>query len=349
MTQINRIIIFYFTGTGNALAAAKWISQKASSKEIETQIVNIADKPNLKDINYDENTLLGFCFPTHGFNAPPIVIEFLRNFPATNNKTRFFSLNTRAGMKLSKLFTPGVSGLAFAVPLSILASKGYKCVGYRPLDMPSNWISIHPGLKAKIIASIFNRCEKITNDFISKILEGKKSFNRLYEIPIDILVIPIAFGYFFFGRFFLSKTFIATSDCNSCGICENECPVQAIEFKNGLPFWTYKCESCMHCMNKCPQRAIETPHGFTALAWWLVFGILPAIFLMVFNITELQQSTINKLIVGILTYVAAWFIIVILYKILHRMMKIKSINKIIAYTSLTKYKFWRRYYAPKKY
>lgn len=347
MTQIKRIVIFYFSGTGNALAASKWISQEATSTGVETQIVNIAKNPNPNDFNFDENTLLGFCFPTHGFNAPPIVIKFLRNFPSTNKKLRFFTLNTRAGMKLSKLFTPGVSGLAFAFPFSILASKGYKCIGHRPLDMPSNWISIHPGLKAKIIASIFSRCEIITNNFISKILKGKKSFNRLYEIPIDLLVIPIAFGYFFFGRFFLSKTFIATSDCDSCGLCEKECPVQAIELKNGLPYWTYKCETCMHCMNRCPKRAIETPHGFTALTWWLVFGILPAIILFIFNITDLQLNTFNKLLLGLLTYVFAWFIIVILYKILHRMMKIKAINKIITYTSLTKYKFWRRYYAPK--
>ena len=108
-------------------------------------------------------------------------------------------------MKLSKLFTPGVSGLAFAVPFIILASKGYKCIGHRPLYMPPNWISIHPGLRAKIIASIFKRCERITNKFISKILKGKKSFNRLYEIPIDLVVSPIAFGYFFFADSFSQK------------------------------------------------------------------------------------------------------------------------------------------------
>ncbi len=339
MVIFKKLVLFYFTGTGNALAAANWIKNYTLSINIESQIINIADNPNLNEISIDENTLIGFCHPTHGFNAPPIVIKFLRKFPATNKKVKFFTLNTRAGMKASKLFTPGISGLAFILPLIILLTKGYKAVGYRPLDLPSNWISIHPGLRQKVVDSIFERCERITNKFAAKILEGKKSFNRLYELPIDIAVIPISIGYYFYGRFMLSKTFVATNACNLCGLCERECPVNAIKMKDGIPYWTYQCESCMHCMNSCPERAIETPHGFTAISWWLAFWLIPPLFYVFIP----EQVNHKELIFDLITYTIGWIVIFAAYKLLHKLLRFKLVNRIVKYTSLTKYKFWRRY------
>lgn len=339
MRTYTKLLIFYFTGTGNALAAANWIIKLATIKGIESELVNIAYNPDINELKLNQNTLVGFCYPTHGFNAPPIVIKFLRKFPSTNKKVHFFTLNTRAGMKASKLFTPGISGLAFILPLIILLAKGYKAIGYRPLDLPSNWISVHPGLKQKIIDSIFKRCERITNEFSIKILSGKNSFNRLYELPLDIALSPIALVYYFYGRFVLSKTFIATSDCNLCGLCERECPVNAIKITDSLPYWTYRCESCMHCMNSCPQRAIETPHTFTAIVWWLAFGLIPPLFYVLLPDKLSNQGWLFDL----MGYVIGWIVIFISYKLLHRLLKFKLFNKFIKYTSLTKFKFWRRY------
>lgn len=347
MITFNKIRIFYFSGTGNAFTAANWIGNYASSTKIESQIINIADDSEFNELDLSQDTLIGFCYPTHGFNAPPIVIKFLRKFPQTNRKTKFFTLNTRAGMKASKLFTPGISGLAFILPLFILLSKGYKAVGYRPLDLPSNWISVHPGLRKQIVESIFERCEPLTIAFISKILSGKKSFNRLYELPIDIAISPIALGYYFYGRFILSKTFIATKDCNLCGLCEKECPVNAIIIKDGLPYWTYKCESCMHCMNICPQRAIETPHGFTAISWVIAFALAPPIVMIMSDSFGTQENNFSKLFIKLLIYVFGWLLIMVLYKIMHKLMKFRLFNNIVKYTSLTRLKFWRRYMAPK--
>ncbi len=90
-------------------------------------------------------TLVGFCSPTHGFNLPPIVLTFIRNFPKVKNKDAFI-LNTRGGMKLYKLFLPGLSGIAQLLPALMLSLKGFRIVGMQPLDLPSNWLILHPGL-----------------------------------------------------------------------------------------------------------------------------------------------------------------------------------------------------------
>jgi Pyruvate/2-oxoacid:ferredoxin oxidoreductase delta subunit len=338
--------IYYFTGTGNAKKAAEWIKESFEFTSQQVELYNIASRVTSGDMKVSENSLLGFCYPTHGFNAPPIVIRFLWQFPKSDSKTKVFLLNTRAGMKMSKIFTPGINGLALLLPAIILRLKGYRVVGYRPLDMPSNWISIHPGLRQKVINSIVNRCESITKKFTQKLLSGKKVHRGLYDLPIDLLISPIALGYYFYGRFMLSKTFIATDACNQCRICEKECPVGAISLKNGRPYWSYNCESCMHCMNVCPQRAIETPHAYTALVWWLAFSLVPLLVLKYIfyesSFTEFQHEAVYKL----LQFVLGGLIIFGAYKILHALMKFKAFSNVVAYTSLTRYKFWRRYKGP---
>ena len=345
--MVEGLIIFYFTGTGNALAVSNWLAEIAEIKNIRVEIRKITPSLNIDNESVTKNTLIGFCYPTHGFNAPPVVIDFMLRFPKSQNCV--FLLNTRAGMKLSKLFTPGMSGLAQLFPALILLLKGYRIAGLQPMDLPSNWISVHPGLRQKVVDSIFQRCEKITKRFAGKILSGRKIYKGLISLPIDLLISPISFGYYFYGRFALTKTFVADSRCNGCAICEKGCPVQAIKMKNNRPFWTRKCESCMHCMNGCPRQSIQTPHLFVAIIWWLIFAVIPMLILKELASGFPGVSGYFGLISYIIILLTGLPIVFFTYQILHLLMRYRLFSWLIVYTSLTKFKFWRRYSAPKKF
>jgi ferredoxin len=341
------LIIYYFTGTGNALAASNWIAEISEMQHIPVEIKKITPSLNVDSQVFTKNTIIGFCYPTHGFNAPPVVIDFMLRFPKSQN--RIFLLNTRAGMKLSKLFTPGLSGLAQIFPALILWLKGYRIAGLQPMDLPSNWISIHPGLRKKVVDSIFRRCERITKRFAEKILSGKKVYKGLISLPIDLLISPISAAYYFLGRFALAKTFVADNSCNSCSLCEKECPVNAIIIKNNRPFWTHKCESCMHCMNNCPRKSIQTPHLFVAVIWWLVFFVIPLFILKELLQLNPEDTGYYNLIFDFVTIATGFPIIFFSYRILHFLMKYRFFSILIEYTSLTRFKFWRRYFAPKQF
>ncbi|NQU84175.1 MAG: flavodoxin domain-containing protein [Mariniphaga sp.] len=205
--KYNQLIIYYFSGTGNARNAASWIINVAKEKGLKTQLINIDRFESIEIPELTEKTLIGFCFPTHGFNMPPLVIKFIRNFPKLKNNDVFI-LNTRGGLKLSKLFIPGLSGLAQFLPALILRLKGFRIVGMQPLDLPSNWLILHPGLRKKVVDSIYQRCEAIVEKFALRILNGGKNYKAFLSLPFDIAVFPIAFGYYFFGRFFLAKTLL---------------------------------------------------------------------------------------------------------------------------------------------
>ncbi len=287
--------------------------------------------------------LIGFAFPTHGFNAAPIMLRFIAGFPRGMGR-EVFLLNTRAGMKLYKLFLPGMSGVALLLPAFILWLKGYRCIGFRPVDLPSNWIWLHPGLRNKVIESIFSRCEKIVRKFTQKILAGKKVYRGLFSIPVDILISPVALGYYIGGRFFLSKTFVANNKCNKCELCIRECPTSSIVLVSNRPYWKLTCESCMRCLNRCPEKAIESAHGM-AIAFWLIFSAINAqVLLILINALDIIPGTWWWWLLSNIISIGGMVLITsVLYRIMHHAMAIKPVRNLVRFTSLTALPFWRRY------
>lgn len=345
----DELVIFYFSGTGNAENATHWISETFQQEKCKTTVINIGRSNSISVPETHGKTLYGFCYPTHGFNAPPIVLDFILRFP--RKKAPVFFVNTRAGMKMSKIFTPGLSGIALILPALIFLFKGYKVIGMRSIDLPSNWIPLHPGLKSNVVESIIRLRKKKTIEFASKISSGKRVFRALFDLPLDIAIIPVSIGYYFIGRFMLAKTYIATNKCTKCGLCIKQCPVKAIHSINGKPFWTYKCESCMKCLNSCPQRAIETPHGiiiFFAVLFYLLITLPVVATLRKLGLfTQPGSRWDNDLVLTIATIVQVPLTFLI-YRLIFFLMKYRLVNRIVSYTSLTSFAFWRRYKFPKQ-
>lgn len=339
MTQYSKLLIYYFSGTGNSANVAHWVAQIANEKGISTETVNIAHIDRLNILAPDDSTLIAFSSPIHGFNYPPVMQAFIRRYPKGKNPVLL--LNTRAGMLIGKWITPGLSGIAFYFSALILWLKGYSIKAMFPVDMPSNWISVHPGLNKRTVEYLHERNKERVFKFAKSVLDGKTDFRSMREILQDLLISPIAILYFLVGRFFLAKTYYASTQCNNCNLCVNQCPVKAIKTIDNRPFWTYKCESCMHCMSYCPHRAIETAHG-PIVAFVLVFSaIVWSAFESYFgNILHLENGLLNFLVQSGIMVLALG----IWYRALHFLLRYKWFNRLITFTSLTFYKFWGRRY-----
>jgi len=343
MDKWTSLYIYYISGTGNARVSSEWIADEAKKRGLKTVIQQIDRLENIRFPEAGEKPLIGFAFPTHGFNAAPIMLKFISGFPPALCR-EIFLLNTRAGMKLSKLFMPGLSGVALILPFFILLLKGYRCIGFRPVDLPSNWIPLHPGLKKKVIESIFVRCESIVRNFAAEIFDGKRVYRGLYSLPVDLAISPIALAYYIGGRFFLSKTFIANYKCNNCGICIKECPTSSIMYVDNRPYWKLTCESCMRCLNNCPQKAIEAAHGMAVLFWITYTLISSRIILLVVNTAEIQPEALWWRIIASIFGIAAMVLTAtIMYRIFHYLMASKLVQYIVRFSSLTAFPFWKRY------
>ena len=346
MKEIQKLIIYFFSGTGNSKNVARWLSEEAATFKIECQLYDIASIDGLRVERPDPAATIVFISPVHGFNYPPIMLHFLSRFPKSKNQVLL--LNTRGGMRIGRFVTPGLSGVTFYLASIILGMKGYSIHAMFPVDMPSNWISLHPGLNQRTIEYLHKVNRDRVRKFAEKVFQGIPVFKGMAEIVQDMLIAPVSIGYFLVGRFFFAKTFFASSACNGCRLCIKQCPVQAIQLVDHRPFWTFHCESCMHCMSACPQKAIETGHGYVALFVFLFYAVI------VGNVYHLLESFSTGISNGYLRVaVDSGLILVFLmvgYRMIHFGLRFHWIERLIVYTSLTSYKWWgRRYKAIKNY
>jgi ferredoxin len=292
---------------------------------------------------------IGLASPTHGFNFPPITLAFLFAFPRTSWGNRVCILNTRGGVRLFGVYVPGLSGVAQLLAALVFLLKGYRVVGMRPVDLPSSWISLHPGLRDDTIRAIYERCEAATRRCANRLIDGGRDLRALFDLPQDLLIAPISIGYYLVGRFLFAKSFIASAACDACGACVTQCPVHAVRLVAGRPFWSHRCESCMRCMNHCPKRAIETAHGFVvgflvafnvavaALVYPLVLPLVPVMSGAGLGGTATRFAFESALMLAVLF---------LSYRLLHLGLRFRPIERLAVLTSLTHFAFWRRYRAP---
>ncbi len=338
--------IYFFTGTGNSYRTAQKLKELSVANG-HLSLLTPVDGLKRKDIKpAPEDHLFAFFYPTHGFSLPWHMLKFICRFPSGKGKVAL--VNNRAGMKMGRLFTPGLSGIALLLPMIILLIKGYRIAAMVPLDTPSNWISIHPGIRKKVVSSIFLQRENEIAHMWACLKKGKGYYPLKFFLllPLDLLISPISLAYVFYGRFMLARTYLADHKCNGCGLCADRCPVGAIKMIRKQPYWTYRCESCMRCANICPEKAINSSIPLTVLYTWLfikiiaIDGPLKFIWDHLEGLGNAPFFLIKYMILWVLTFLGS----LLLYQLFYSLNRIKVFKYIFAFT--TPMKFWRHYIAP---
>jgi Pyruvate/2-oxoacid:ferredoxin oxidoreductase delta subunit len=230
----------------------------------------------------------------------------------------------------------------------ILAAKGYRIRGTAGIDMPSNWTALHPSLPPQAAASIIERARARTARFSNGVLSGGRLLASWLTWLMGVLLLPISLGYLLVGRFFLAKLFFASSACTSCGLCAEHCPNRAIEMRGdgdqARPYWTFRCESCMRCMATCPVEAVEASQGL-AIGITLLARAVPAAAAVAWLTRRLPLvAFLGRLPPGIVFWTLALAALVVAYPLIHRLLRVKPLNKLFTYATLTR--LYRRYHEP---
>lgn len=346
------LLIIYYSGTGNARRTSEWIIEKARESGINSYLYSFPQFLRGQFPELNGKTLIGICSATHGFNLPHSVLKMIFRFRLFHGSD-IFLVNTRAGMKLSKLFLPGLSGLAQILPALVLWIKGYRVVGMRPVDLPSNWISLHPGLKQKVVSSMVSHWKNKVDKFADDLFKGKRIYLPAFvSLPFDLLIAPVAVGYYFVGRYILAKTFFASDKCNDCMLCIKACPTRSIVLKDNRPYWKLTCESCMHCMNFCPQRAVETSHSLVIPLTWLLIAIvnpsLSKVILAFFQDYLKPVQFLDSTIITLFRWIFAILLFAVTYYLVHYLMHFKPVWRFMSWFTITRFLFWRRYRIPEE-
>jgi Pyruvate/2-oxoacid:ferredoxin oxidoreductase delta subunit len=324
-----RVLVHWFSGTGNALTVARWIAEDAREAGLPVALLPMqgVDRPRLAPA--DGRTLHCFCFPTHGFAPPWLVLRYLWRFPDAKGSDAFF-LNTRAGVRLPFLFVPGLSGLALWWPILLFALRGVRIAGSLPADMPHNWVSFFPPNPRWGIERLVPRTRRILRRATSRLFAGRRyhRWSVWLTLPLDALIAPGSVLYVAVGRFGLAKTLFASRACTACGLCVVHCPVGAIAMIDGRPFWKVTCESCMRCMSFCPRRSVQSWVTRMLLLTWGLLAVGQWIWPLP---TSLWLLLITPAYVPV-------------YRLLHVAWGSRFVNAAFTWTSLTRW--WSRYAAP---
>ena len=231
-------MIYYFSATGNSKHVANRLAE--SLNESVTPVLDVLGK----GVAIRDQMIL--VYPNYCGGVPSVIREFLQK--------NIFQISKDA--KLILVITYGNNTGASAS----IATKFFKKNNGRTFDamysvkMPDNWTPVFDLTNAEEVAEINCKADEEIDGIIRKIKMGilgdhvNDKLGKFMEV-----VYP---GFYKT----LSKTshLHAEDTCIGCGLCAKNCPVKAIEMKNGKPSWTKKnCAMCLSCLHRCPKFAIQ--------------------------------------------------------------------------------------------
>jgi Pyruvate/2-oxoacid:ferredoxin oxidoreductase delta subunit/flavodoxin len=237
-----KTVIFYFTGTGNSLAAARKIAADLK----DARVISMTAPDALRAA--EDADRVGFVFPVYDFSPPIIVDKFLRQ------------VSLPPGVPIFVVATCGGLGLGTVGMIrSILRKRGSKLtVGFN-LPMVNNYIPMvipSENKQRKKLAKADARLDKIIARITSGRDEVHGTFFPAHWISIVLfktISVPLMAN--------LDKSFFSDSNCDGCGICARVCPVKNIELADKRPRWLHRCEQCWGCLHWCPKKAIQYGKG----------------------------------------------------------------------------------------
>ena len=245
-------MIFYFSGTGNT----RWVARQIA-EAIDEELLYIPDliRQDRYEFVLKKDERLGFCFPTHGWQPPRIVREFIRKIKLTGEGTKvesdaFCWALTTCGDNMGEAMTIlnkdlKRKGLQAETLFSVIMPESYVCLPFMYTDTEFKKVRKIEDAKHELSHII-----PIIRDRKGGIIElDKGATPRLYSYVL---------GEYFNKKMVTDKKFtVDTEVCIQCGLCEKVCPVDNVQ--KTPPKWLHngQCTSCLACYHYCPVHAIN--------------------------------------------------------------------------------------------
>lgn len=248
-------MIFYFSGTGNT----RWVATEIA-KALDEPLLYIPDliREGRYEFSLKEGERLGFCFPTHGWQPPRIVREFMGRLHLNSMPTYCWALTT-CGDNMGEAMTILNKDLAANTALCTEDDKPLQAETLFSVIMPESYVCL-PFMKTdpedKERWKIGN-AERQLRHIISILKDRKRGIEELEKGATPRLYSYVIGGYFN-KRMITDKKFTVDADvCIRCGKCQKICPVDNI--KGTPPVWLHngRCTCCLACYHYCPVHAVN--------------------------------------------------------------------------------------------
>lgn len=253
---IRKALIVFFSPSGSTEHVAKVVEKKVRSLEIPVTTIDLCREedvpfilPQLLDAK--DNICLFLGSPVYASHPAPPVLDFISVLPEAEK-----------GFSVPFVTWGGVSsGIALYRMGKALQEKGYAVLG-----------------AAKVLArhSIMWACDaplgqdhpdaeddRMIEDLVERVGRKLKSGFET-GLPLSVLAYQtekihaeMASRPFESIRQDFPARQVDESRCNRCGVCRDQCPMQAISL-DPYPVFGPSCVQCLNCMRLCPEKAVNT-------------------------------------------------------------------------------------------
>ena len=242
-------MIFWFSGTGNSLWAARQLARLTA----DGRIVAMAQCPAGSGCRFGlaKGEAVGFVFPTYSWGLPPVVGAFISRLQLDGY--------TPDGNHCYAVVTCGDDvGLTDRILRRRLSRAGVRLDAAYSLTMPNNYVCL-PGfdtdpaaLEASTLGSAHSRIATLAHRIgqprqVTEVTRGSMAWLKSRVLN------PL------FGLALMSpRPFHSLqSRCTGCGKCARMCPLGNVSLSGGRPQWGSRCTMCLACYHSCPAHAVH--------------------------------------------------------------------------------------------
>lgn len=246
-------MIFYFSGTGNTRWAAEHLAAATGER-----LLFIPDELR-GDCRYTlaAGERIGFCFPTHGWQPPRIVREFIRRLGLSDEGQGMLDEHY-----CYALTTCGDNiGRTMEILNKELAAAGLHTTSVFSLTMPESYVCL-PFMYTDKPAREREKIEVATHELghYTGLIVRRVPGQRHTQRGLTPWLFSHVFGAYFNARMITDGPFMVAADrCIHCGLCAQVCPTGDVALEEGLPRWHHdgSCTNCLACYHHCPEHAIN--------------------------------------------------------------------------------------------
>ncbi|HEX3002374.1 MAG TPA: EFR1 family ferrodoxin [Methanoregula sp.] len=237
-----KTILYYFTGTGNSLAAAKKIAAALG----ETELVPIALLQESSGDIVPAAGRVGIIAPVYFAGLPLMVAEFLRRLDPSAAEYLFCVMTHGGG---------GESAALRQLDRILRKQRGRGLDAGFGVAMPGNYILLHEPPTGAEQREILLKADSAIADIAGAV--GRREKRSLPSSLVNRVIFSLGYPWFRSHVSESGKKFTVTEQCTGCGTCVAVCPAKNIELIRNKPAWKHQCELCCGCIHACPVQAIQ--------------------------------------------------------------------------------------------
>ncbi len=228
--------IYYFTGTGNSMSAARVIADKMGDTEL------ISMRCNPKEVSAMDCEVVGFVYPVYHWTMPAPATSFVEGLEINPNAYVFV-------VAMPSL----VCGIACERLAQILGQKNISIDYGNLVHCVANYAIVYPPFPSPkiMVPRMERKIQRIADDISKKKTRIYPHASKFIKYRRDKVMAP-----YLELQKYADIPFVISKDCVSCQLCSRVCPCNNIVMEKGKPQFQHHCANCMACVVSCPKRAI---------------------------------------------------------------------------------------------